>query len=205
MDSWVLRDRLQSSMRNYDPGNIFIKSTEKLQLVAKITKVKNKNQQNDNSINQVKVTMSDPHKIVCVLLNRRRQFNLCNSASRKFDLFPSRMMPEGRKHHLDRKNKAKTWPLWSDLRYFIYEHVWMARSVFCLLGYFSSLLGGGGAFSRPQWAHFGLYVWAAEEKAAWCHGFAFISGLHSADTGVWISRWGPWTGADVGLASQIEQ
>lgn len=107
----MLSDRLQSSMPNYDPGNIFIRSTEKLQVEAKITQVKNKNQKNENSINQVKVTMSDPQKNVCVLLNRRRQFNLCNSATRKFDLFPSRMMPEGRKHHLDSKNKAKTWPL----------------------------------------------------------------------------------------------
>lgn len=56
----MLRDPLQSSMSNYDPGNIFISIAEKLQVEAKITQVKNKNQQNDSSINEVKVTMSDP-------------------------------------------------------------------------------------------------------------------------------------------------
>lgn len=53
MDSWVLRDRLQSSMPDYHPGNVFISSAEKLQVEAKTTEVKNKSQQNDNSINRV--------------------------------------------------------------------------------------------------------------------------------------------------------
>lgn len=69
--------------------------------------------------------------------------------------------------------------------------------------FFQSL--GGGAFSRPLWARFRLCVWAAVENAAWSHGFAFIPGLHSADTGGWISMWGLWTSADVGQASQIAQ
>lgn len=57
MDNWVLRDRLQSSMPNSDPEKH--KSAEKLPVEAKITQVKNKTQQNANSIARVKVTMSD--------------------------------------------------------------------------------------------------------------------------------------------------
>lgn len=53
MDSWVLKGHLQSSMLNYDPGNIFVSSAEKLQV--KITQVENKTQQNSKSINKVKI------------------------------------------------------------------------------------------------------------------------------------------------------
>lgn len=43
---------------------------------------------------------------VCIPLHKRRQFNLFNSATRKVDLFPIRMMPKHRKFQVDKKNKC---------------------------------------------------------------------------------------------------
>lgn len=138
-----------------------------------------------------------------VPINRRRQFNLWNSATRKFDLFPSRMMPEGRNPHLDSKNKVKTCRSWSDLWYFIYEHVWMMHSVFCLLGYFSSVSGGPSVvLCGPVSGSVCGQLWRTRRGVTDLHLFRACTAQTQAG---WISKWGLWTGADVGLASQIAQ
>lgn len=131
--------------------------------------------------------------------SNKQQFNLWNSATRKFDLFPSRMMPEGRNPHLDSKNKVKTLPfvIWSVILY-LWTCMNDAQPFLSAWVFFQCLRG---PFSRPLWARFRLCVWAAVANAAWRHGFAFIPSLHSADTGWMDIEVGPvnwcWCGTGV--------